>query len=151
MGHFVALRQFHLHARVRRPGEPLDVVEIDTVFMLQRAAHPDRRGLLKLRQADSLAHEIFRLANAAFGIDENIRMAKRPRRKNRNRRQRFPDRSRNQIRRQRNLRGVEVIVVQHARPDFQMRQHEPVELEPFRLDGPIDQRMRPVVVAASNG
>ena len=58
---------------------------------------------------------------------------------------------RNQIRGQRNLRNVEVIIVQHARPDFEMRQHEPVELEPFRLDGPIDQRMRSVVVAAGNG
>src|SRR6266478_4917823 len=32
-----------------------------------------------------------------------------------------------------------------------MRQHKPVELEPFRLDGSIDQRMRPVVVSTSNG
>src|SRR4029434_3772186 len=82
VGNSVALREFHLHARVWRPGVPFNVVQLDAVFVLQRSPHPDRRGLWKLRQADSLPHEILRLANAAFRVDEDIRVTKCSRREN---------------------------------------------------------------------
>src|SRR5688572_4061571 len=65
---FVALRQCHFHARVRFPGVPVNVVEIDAVLMLQHAAYPHRRGLLKLGETDAFADQIFWLANAAFGV-----------------------------------------------------------------------------------
>jgi hypothetical protein len=97
MSHFVAGWQFHLHARMWGPGVPFDVVQLDTVFMLQGSPHPDGRRLLKLRQADSLAHKILRFADTAFRIYKDIRVAKRSRWKDRNGRQRFSDRPRNQI------------------------------------------------------
>ena len=81
----VAFGQLHLHPRPRRPEIPLDVVEFDSIFMLKHSTHPHRRRLLKLAQADALAHQIFRLADAAFSIDKDIRMAKGPRRKHGNR------------------------------------------------------------------
>src|SRR5439155_14607621 len=133
MLHLIAFGRFNLPQRPRRQEVPLDLFELDVVFMLQNAAHPYRRRLLKLPQADAHAHQIFRLANAAFGIDKNVRMAEGPRRKNRNRGQRLSNRRGGVEDGHEDLRGLEAELFKHGRQNLRLGQKNSIESIPCRF------------------
>src|SRR5262249_2886697 len=58
---------------------PMDLVRLDAVFVLHHAAHPDHRGDLIFREADALAAQILRRADACVGADVDAGVAAEPR------------------------------------------------------------------------
>src|SRR6516164_4523751 len=93
---------------------PANGGEIDAELMLQMAAQPDRGGLGVERQANPPAFEILRRADAGAAVDEDIAVAKHPRRKHRNGDEgaRAPAGMRDEFGR-RQLRGVELLATDH--------------------------------------
>src|SRR5947207_6596389 len=68
-----------------RALHPADSAQIDAELMLEMSACPDRGGLGVERQADALAFEILGGTDAGARIDEDVAVAKDPRRKHRQR------------------------------------------------------------------
>src|SRR2546423_9930135 len=68
-----------------RALHPADGAQIDAELMLEMSACPDRGGLGVERQADALAFEILGGAGAGARLDEDVAVAKDPRRKHRQR------------------------------------------------------------------
>ena len=94
---------------------PRDLPEIDAVLVLQHAARPEsgRDGVAAV-DADPLAFQILRAANAGVGVDQNCAVMKRAHREDRDGGERLPVRLGAQVRGHRHLRDVEVETTHHS-------------------------------------
>src|SRR5215470_5535124 len=115
--------------------------------MLQDAAPPDRRGLLIFRHAHALAAQIGGRRDAGVGADQDAGMEELARRKHRQRDpRRLSPRGRDDQRRHRHFRDVELAEAQLA-PEHLGRMHGGgKEAQAFRLHAPVDQRPRVGIV-----
>src|SRR6266571_1582233 len=127
----------------------LDVGDLHAVVVRQNAADPDRRGHLVLGNADTLALQFFRLADAALRAHENARVPEEARRESRDRdERRVLTIQRGNIGRERHLRAVELAVAHHAEESLLDRLREIDEVDAFRTNAAVAERARAIVVPA---
>jgi hypothetical protein len=132
---------------------PADTGNVDAELMHQMAAQPDRCGLGVKRQSDSPAFEVFRCANAAALVDEDIAVAKHPRWKNRNGDERaIAAAGMGDEFGCRKLRRIEFLAADHAVENLPAgREHHDVEVDAFRAHLAAAQRLDSIVPAACIG
>ena len=122
------------------------------VIFLQNAAHPDVGGGLEIGAADLLADQVFRLADAGLGVDEDKAVAEAPVQKHRDRGQRLAAVARHVIAADIDLADVELGLARHA-PVALARAHagQHHELDAVGLHGAVAERAHNLVVAAGDG
>src|SRR5467141_3253757 len=133
-------------------GPVLAARGVDAVLVLQDSANPHGRGHLVLRDADSLAGELLRLADAALRGDENARVPEKARWKNGDGDEGgVLTHERHAIRGQRHLRRVELAVAQH--PEKRLLDEEFVidEVDALGTHAAVGERSSTVVVPAGEG
>src|SRR5207253_6850852 len=97
--------------------------------------------------AHAFADQVLRFANAAGRIDVNARMAKEPRRKNRDRDERpLGLRQRNGVRRQGHFGDIEFAMPEHPEKCFLDRHVQIVEIDAIGLHRTVTKRARAIVV-----
>jgi hypothetical protein len=122
-------------------------------MMRQVAAHPDGGGLGVERNADALALEVLRRADAATRVDEDVAVAKHARRKHRQRDERAiaAPRQADELGR-RELGNVELLPAHHAVENLAARsERDAIELDPCGDHLALADGVRPVVAAAGEG
>jgi hypothetical protein len=118
------------------------------VVLGQRAADPHTRGDLVLRRADDLAAQVLRSLDAAVSVDVDRRVPEDPRREDGDRDERPVGRQQRQdVRRQRHLRHVELPVAQHPEEGLLGTERQAGQLQPLRPDPAVEQRGHAVVAA----
>ena len=123
-------RQFELHLLVATglidAGlHPFNFAQIDAGGLSQKAPRINAGGLRPFRDADRLAFEILRRRDAAIGAHVNCRMAKHPRRKNRNAdKRRIAEGVIGDELAERHFGHVPLAVLDEAEEHFLDRQHE---------------------------
>src|SRR5262245_20487902 len=129
----------------------MDIRRRHAVFVLQHAAHPDHGGDLIFRQADALAPEVGRRADAGIGAHVDPGMPKQPRHEGGDADiGRIPRCDRAHIARKRKLRDVEFLVAEGAKEDFFRIKRQVDDLAAFDLDAAVPDGARAVVIAARN-
>ena len=79
-----------------------------------KSAHPDIGGRLKIGAADPFADQVFRLADAGLGVDEDKAVAEAPVQKHRDRGERLAAVARHVIAADIDLADVELGLARHA-------------------------------------
>src|SRR2546423_4319038 len=136
-----------------RDLHPADSAQIDAELMLEMSACPDRGGLGVERQADALAFEILGGADAGARLDEDVAVAKDPRRKHRQR-----DKAAGAAAgeadefRGRQFCDIEFLPAHHAVEDFAARaKREAVWLDALMQYAALSDRLHPVLAPARAG
>jgi hypothetical protein len=134
---------------VGAPLHPFDVARLDAELVLHQAAHVDRGRHAVFRHAAALALEVGAGLDALRRVDEEVAVAKHARGKHRDRdERRVAVAHQARVVRQRHLRGVEFLVLQHAPEDLGRLQRDVVEIDAVRLDRAVAQGLGAVVRTA---
>ena len=123
--------------------DPRHLAQFDAVLVLQDAAHPEsRRHGVAAVDADPLAFEILRRADAGVRVVDDGAMMKRAHREDGNRGERLAVGARAQVRRHRQLADVEVEVAHHSAKRVDDDRHVfELEVERARLHRPVLERL----------
>ena len=126
-------------------------VGLHAVFVLQHAAHPDHRGDLVLGQADALAAQVVRLADAGIGAHIDAGVAEQPRHERRDADiVRRAGRHGADIARERQLGDLELLEAEGAKEDFLRIERQVVDGAALDLHAAVLDRLGAVVIAARN-
>ena len=131
---------------------PGDLVEIDAVFVLQNAAHPDAgRHCEAAADADLLALEVLRRADAGLGVDQDGAVMEGAHQRHWNSRHRLAELFGANVGGDRHLADVELVGAHHAAESCNQRiDLDEIQLAGLRFD--LTGLERPVVaLAPGNG
>ena len=127
----------------------MNVLLPDRVLMCQHAFHEDETGRPELRGTDTLALEVRRRLDARVGAHIDAGVAKHLRQRHRDADERTCAAAlQRRIGGERQLRYVELLLLQHARERLARPHHLDVEIDAFGLDAAVDQRAGAVVIPA---
>src|SRR4029453_15942015 len=128
---------------------PMDLVGPHAVFVLHHAAHPDHRRDLIFGQADALAAQVLRGADASTGADVDAGVAEDARYESRDADiGRGAPRDRAQIARERQLRDIELVELEGAVEDLLRIERQIGDRAAVDLHASVPDCRRAVVVAA---
>ena len=131
---------------------PFHVARLDAVFVLQQPAHVDGGGHAVFRHAAALALEVARMLDAFIGVDEEVAVAEHAGRERRDRdERRIALAQQGRVVRQRHLGGVEFAVLQHAPENLGGLQRQVDEVDAFRRERAVAQRLGAVIGPAREG
>ena len=149
-----ALRQIQRDQRrldeaVEPAHEPVHVLGSHAVVVLQHAAHEHEPGRAPLRGADPPALEVLRRLDAGVGADIDAGVAEDLRERHRHRHERaLAAALERRVGGERELRDLELLVVQHALERLARAQDPDVEIDAFGFHPTVDQRAGAIVVPA---
>ena len=130
---------------------PMDFGRLDAVFVLHQAAHPHHRGDLIFGQADALAAQVLRLADAGVLADIDAGMPENARHESGDADiGRGAGRHRAQIARKRQLRDVEFLEFEGAVENLFGIERQIGGRAALDPDASIHDRARAVIIAARN-
>ena len=125
----------------------MHVLGLDAVVVLQHAAHEHEPGRAPLRGADPLALQVLRRLDAGAGAHVDAGVAEDFRERHRHRHERaLAAALERRVGGERELRDLELLVVQHALERLARAQDPDVEIDAFGFHPPVDQRAGAVVV-----
>ena len=128
---------------------PMDLVRLHAVLVLHHPAHPDHRGDLIFRQADALAAQVCRRADAGAGADIDAGVAEDARHEGRDADvRRRTGRHRAQVARERDLGDVELLELEGAVEDLLRVERQIGDRAAVHLDATVPDRGGAVVIAA---
>src|SRR6266478_3884551 len=137
-------------AGVHRPLNPMDLPEIDAVFVLQQPIDVDGRGHGEQRHAHALALEVLGRLDAGLAVNGDEAVAKRPRRKHRNGDERalLAGKALHEFR-ARKLGDIEFLAARHPVEDrSRLVDGDEIEVDAFGLDLAGVKRLHAVVEPA---
>ncbi len=136
--------------RSRQPAdEPLHILQLHAVLVLQHAVHEDRGGRTELGGSHPFSPQILRPPDAPIGSYINTRMAE-------DFRQRYGHRDERAgaatfeayVRAKRQLGNLELFLLQHPGKDLARAHDLDLQIDAFGLDTAVDKRTGAVVVPA---
>src|SRR6185295_1614783 len=132
--------------------DPFNIRGAHAVIVGQNAARPHRGRHLVLGYADAFASEVLRAAHPRSFVNEDARLPKEARRKNRDRDEvvgAAP--AAHDISVERELRSIELPVLGHAPEDLLHAQHDVGQVDALGPDPTVAERLGPIIVARSQG
>src|SRR5262249_41887322 len=141
--------QRRLDEAVEPAHEPVHVLRLDAVVVLQHAAHEDEPGRAPLRRADAFALQILRRVDAAAGETVDAGMTEHLRERDGHRHERaLAAAFERRVGGKRKLGDLKFLVVQHALEGLTRTQNLDLEVDALRFHASVDQRTGAVVVPA---
>ena len=144
--------QRRLDEAVEPAHEPVHVLRLDAVIVLQHAAHEDEAGRAPLRRADAFTLEVLRRVDAGAAAHVDAGMTEHFGERDRHRHERaIAAAFERRVGGKRKLGDLKLLVVEHALERLTRTQDLDVEIDALRLHAPVDQRPRAIVIPAGEG
>src|ERR1044072_2154411 len=130
-------------------GHPHDVVRRYAVLVGEKSANPDRSGHLIVADTYALALQLLRPLNIGVGAHVDSRMAKNPRRKDRDGAEsRVTFRAQDRVGRERHLGRVELSVIEHAPEGLAGTERKERQVHALGLHPAVNERLGTIIAAA---
>src|SRR5262249_30588244 len=141
--------QRRLDEAVEPAHEPVHVLRLDAVILLQHAAKEDEAGRAPLRRTDAFPLKILRPVDAGAAAHVNEGMTEDLGERDRDRHERaLAAAFERRVGGKREFGDLELLVVEHALEGLARTQNLDIEVDALRLHAPVDQRPGAIVVPA---